>query len=107
MGGLIDLLFRRGKRSETNQNIVWPEITSDAVLNCCEQIGAFEDCNIEDEVVMNKICDEVANIFNSGEKSRITLKNALTQGFNNNSFKVSNQKAELFACCYIDSYINQ
>lgn len=107
LGRIFSWLFKRKKKDENSENIEWKQLTNDAVLNCCEQIGAFEDLNIEDETIINKICEEIARLFNNSEKSEMSLKNSFIQGFSNNSFSVGNEKSDLFVDCYIDSYINQ
>ncbi|MBR4999005.1 MAG: hypothetical protein IKY10_03910 [Clostridia bacterium] len=106
LGRIFSWLFKRKKKGEI-QNIEWQQLTNDAVLNCCEQIGVFEGLNIEDENLVNKICEDVARLFNNGEKSEESLKNAFIQGFSNNSFNVGIKKADMFVDCYIESYINQ
>ena len=107
LGKIFSWLFKRNKKDETNKDIEWQQLTNDAVLNCCEQIGAFEDLDIKDEIIVNKICEDIVNLFNSGEKSEISLKNSFIQGFRNNSYNVSNEKSNLFVDCYIESYINE
>ena len=105
LGGIFSLfsLFKKKKQEQTNIN--WVELGSDDVLNCCEQIGVFEELKIEDEKTINFICSSVVEIFNSTEKSAETLKAALIQGFRNNGLNVSEKKATLFVSAYIDSYM--
>ena len=100
-GGLFSF-FRKNKQ-EVNYN--WEELHLDDVLNCCEQIGVFEELDIEDETIINSVCASVAEIFNSTEKSNETLKSAFFQGFSNNGLNVSDKQATLFVSTYIDCYM--
>ncbi|MBO5884869.1 MAG: hypothetical protein J6Q51_03635 [Clostridia bacterium] len=113
--GILSWLF--GRKQETvethtyyqNQetNHTWPEtFVADDVLNCCEQIGAFEDFGIEDEALINKICEEVAQLFTSQTKTADNLKQSFIQAFSQNGLNVTQSKANLFVSCYVDSYIN-
>lgn len=104
--------FRRKKKNNneklnrSNTNAVHlEEITADAVNNCCEQIGIFEDMNIQDNNLINKICEDVANIFNSNEKSIESLKSAFNEGFKKNSFLVNSEMSNSFVDCYLSSYV--
>lgn len=106
LGGIARLfswLFNRKKKEE--QEVEWQPITGEDVLNCCEQSGMFEELNVSDETVINKVCNDVADIFNSGKKSQAELKDAVIKGFAQNSYDVSDKKAKLFVECYIDSYL--
>ena len=101
LGGIFS--FFKRKNQEVNHN--WEELHSDDVLNCCEQIGVFEELEIEDEDTINNVCSSVAEIFNSAEKSNEALKRAFSQGFNNHGLNVNDKQANLFVSTYIDCYM--
>ena len=112
MGFLSWLFGRKQETTETHayyqdQEQAWPEtFVADDVLNCCEQIGAFEDFGVQDQNLMNKICEEVAELFNAQTKTSENLKQSFIQAFTQNGLNVTERKATLFVSCYIDSYIN-
>jgi hypothetical protein len=81
------------------------DLTADAVLNCCEQMGAFDSFNIEDENTINAVCQEVANVYNAGERSKLGLRMAFVEGFRRHSFNVGEQEINMFVDCYIESYL--
>lgn len=105
LGGLFSL-FKRKKKNDEEQIVgaEWQKIASDDVLNCCEQCGVFEQLKISDEEIMNKVCCDVANLFNAGALSEATLRNAFVQGFSSNSLDAS-ACADAFVDCYMESYI--
>ncbi|MGN0960896.1 MAG: hypothetical protein ACI4PF_01705 [Christensenellales bacterium] len=101
-----------GKKKKNNRDLAsnsneinLEDITLDAVQNCCEQMGIFEDLNIKDDDLIIKICEDVTNVFNSNEKSIESLKFAFAEGFKNNSFIVNPQMENSFVDCYFSSYI--
>lgn len=107
-GGFFSKLFG-SKRNDpvlsVKKEIVWSEIAPDDVLNCCEQVGAFEELNIEDSATINKVCEDIARLFNDTTKSFESLKNSFIKGFEMNSFHISVTTASTFASAYMDSYI--
>ena len=115
LGGLFSLLFGRKKKNkdvvsttaESQEAVVnWEPMTADAVLNCCEQIGAFEEMNLnEGDAVINAICESVSKIFNEKTKNAESLKAAFKQGFAEHGFTVSDKQTSTFVDCYLSSYV--
>ena len=122
IGGLsIDLgwLFRRNKKKkerETSQEVEREEAAEqvsapmgleelkDAVLNCCEQTGAFDEFGVEDPAVIDALCTSVASILEGKELTHATLSSALGEGFAVHGLEVKASLASLFASAYISSY---
>lgn len=111
--GILSWLFGRKQQEQPAQQSyqeeqrAWPEtFEADDVLNCCEQIGAFEDLGITNEALINQICQSVADSFNAKEKTFKNLEASFLEGFSANGMQATQNKAKLFASCYIDSYIN-
>lgn len=122
IGGLsIDLgwLFRRNKKKkerETSQEVEREEVAEqvstpmgleelkDAVLNCCEQTGAFDEFGVEDPAVIDALCTSVASVLEGKELTHATLSSALGEGFAAHGLEVKASLASLFASAYISSY---
>lgn len=105
-GGLFSRLFGGKKREPVTNEINWPEIAPDDVLNCCEQVGAFDEVHVEDSATINKVCQDIARIFNSAPKSNESLRQAFVNGFKASLLYVSENTAWAFVSAYIESYIN-
>ncbi|MBE7076061.1 MAG: hypothetical protein E7375_03235 [Clostridiales bacterium] len=104
--GLFSFFKRKNNAISESLSIDWPEeMLADDVLNCCEQCGAFEALDIADTDLIQKICEDVASLFNSAEKSKETLENSFIQGFENNGFTPSAKIASMFISCYLESYV--
>ena len=117
IGGLtinLGWLFGRRKRKaiveEREEFVEEPtgplglEELKDAVLNCCEQTGAFDEFNIEDPELRDALCASVASILEGQEPTHATLSNALGEGFATHGFEVKGSLASSFASAYISSY---
>ena len=118
IGGLsIDLgwLFGRKKkkkereveREELAEQVSAPmgfEELKDAVLNCCEQTGAFDEFGVEDPAVIDALCASVASVLEGKELTHATLSGALGEGFAAHGLEVKASLANLFASAYISSY---
>lgn len=78
---------------------------ADAMLNCGEQIGLFDELGIEDEEVINKICNLTAIRFMNNGEAPESLVEAIIIACERNGFTVSDKTARLFASCYVDSYL--
>ena len=102
---LFSLFKRKKKLTGENMSLESFSLSRDMVINCCEQMGAFENLNIEEENLINQISDEIVRLFNSGERSKESLKEAFIQGFKNCSFDVKSRSADLFVDCYMESYV--
>lgn len=79
---------------------------ADAMLNCSEQIGLFDELGVEDEETINKICTATAiRILNNGDTYEV-VRDSLIAACERNGITVRENTANLFASCYIDSYHN-
>lgn len=113
LGKIFSFLFKRKKKNEESKEEVkknelvahWEDMTADAVLNCCEQIGVFEDLKLTESNIINKICEDIANVFNAGEKKEERLPTSFIKGFNDNSFYVKDDMASVFVDCYLEVYV--
>ena len=118
IGGLsIDFgwLFRRNKnkkQKEVEAEEVVEEVSGplgleelkDAVLNCCEQTGVFEEFEIEDPEVISALCTSVATVLEGKELTHSTLSSALGEGFAAQGLEVKGNLASTFASAFISSY---
>ena len=109
-GGLLGFLFGHGKRIKeihsSKNNVEWPDLTPDDVLNCCEQVGAFTEAGVEENgSVVKAVCEAIAKNFNALPKNEANLLKAFNQGFSENSLKVSHRTATTFVSAYLESYV--
>lgn len=110
MFGLFNLFKRKNEKpvEATESGVIATgtiEELADAVLNCSEQVGTFEELCIVEKAKINAICVSVATRLRGKDINVSTLKNSYIAGFQQNGVEVSNKKAELFASAYIDSYL--
>lgn len=118
IGGLsIDLGWLFGRKKKKEQRVEREEVEEleesgpltgealkDAVLNCCEQAGAFEEFNIEDPEVIDALCAAVASVLEGKELTHGNLSNALGEGFASQGLDVKGNLASTFASAFISSY---
>lgn len=114
IGGLsinLGWLFRRRKKEEIKEfeteQVSEPlglDELKDAVLNCCEQTGAFDEFGIEDPEVIDALCTNVATLLDGKELTHSELSGALGEGFASCGFEVKGNLANMFASAYISSY---
>lgn len=111
MFGLLNFLFKRKNEKPveaTESGVIATgtiEELADAVLNCSEQVGTFEELYIVEKAKIAAICESVAHCLRGKDINVATLKAAYIQGFQQNGVEVAAKKAELFASAYIDSYL--
>ena len=60
------------------------QLTREDVLNACEAVGAFKPFNDERRF---RVCEDIANIYNNGPKTRAALESSYLEGFNMNGVK--------------------
>jgi hypothetical protein len=118
IGGLtinLGWLFGRKKKKEKREEVenfeelegsgpLTGEALKDAVLNCCEQSGAFDEFGIEDPEVIDTLCAAVANVLEGRELTHSNLSNALGKGFATQGLEVKGNLASTFASAFISSY---
>ena len=80
------------------------EELKEAVLNCCEQAGAFDEFGIEDQEVIDNLCSAVASALEGKELTHSNISNALGEGFASLGYEVKGTLASTFASAYISSY---
>ncbi len=78
---------------------------ADAVLNCCEQSGLFEEYAIEDEEKINKICTATAIRLMDAEPTEENLVASITAACDRNGVILSQAIAKTFANAYLESYV--
>lgn len=80
---------------------------ADAMLNCSEQTGLFDELGVEDEETIQKICTATAiRIINNGETPDVII-DSIIAACDRNGYTLSDKTARLFASCYIDSYLTE
>lgn len=80
-------------------------LTTADTLDLFEQIGALEDLNIQDEVLKQKLCLEMADILNENEQNEQSAQDAFIRVFRQNGINVSLNMASMFASAYMDCYV--
>ena len=77
---------------------------AEAMLNCSEQVGLFEELGVEDQETINKICTATGiRILNNGDSFE-TVRDSLIAACERNHVAISEKTATQFASCYIDCY---
>ena len=77
---------------------------AEAMLNCSEQVGLFEELGVEDQETINKICTATGiRILNNGDSFE-TVRDSLIAACERNHVTISEKTATQFASCYIDCY---
>ena len=118
IGGLsIDLGWLFGRKKKKKQRVeresveeveecapLTGEALKEAVLNCCEQSGAFDEFDIVDPDVIDGLCAAVANVLEGKELTHSNLSNALGEGFATQGLEVKGSLASTFASAFISSY---
>ena len=95
----------REEVEELEENeVLTGEALKEAVLNCCEQAGAFDEFNIVDPDVIDGLCAAVAGVLEGKELTHSNLSNALGEGFAAQGLEVKGNLASTFASAFISSY---
>lgn len=80
-------------------------LTWEDAFNLIEQTGAFEQLNVKDENLEQKICEEMATVLSETEQDQQSAQDAFIRVFHQNGINVNLQMANLFASAYMESYV--
>lgn len=79
-------------------------LTGDDILNIAEQVGLFEEINLTDKELIAKICDTIANDYNSSDKQPQTLKALVEKVLAENGYSAKSA-LNLIPDAFISSYV--
>jgi len=93
-----------GKKNKENTSVIEDDINVliENIENVGSQVGAFDHLDYDSSLIIQSI----ANNLKGKEINKKSLVSAYVDGFEKNNIKFK-KKAELFADCYIETYINE
>ena len=128
LGAIFSWLFRRRKKDKVEHTVIEgndvsstpaeqvagntqevakerPVVTAADALDFYEQIGAFEELNVQDEALKQKLCNDLAAIMNEMEQTEQAAQDAFIRVLNQNGLNANLRLANMFASSYMESYV--
>lgn len=116
LGGLFRGLF--GKKNNDSNNVssnrngsntildsYAENLEVDDIINLSDQMGLFENIGLDDEELINRLCEEIVNAFNASDKKADTLVNIVESILKENDFIPSLETLNLFKDCFVECYL--